>query len=625
MRNIAGAILFRGFPVKTAEDLSKITKAFKFPQPHQEVGLSGKRSTVGDNVKTANEEPSHVKFYFHDEYGRSAHFPGIVFFNSQIVPDEGGQTPLLSTIELYDRVRDELPEFVNDLTENCIIGRQYYPDKQDPEAKTIGWNWQDSYGFDIEPSDALETQRRKVEHVLESRLKAEAEWQPNGALHVLQRLPAVRRIESTGQPVLFNGLGATLYSWTCLVDNRKTQHTLPGQPLKADREFTSKDVTIILPTVQVSDNPNLRECLETCFTNNPKGVFIITDNQDRAKEVNDLLLTMKTDGVQVKVSSADVASKRHQMLHLVNDVKTPLICYLDDHVFLPPTFLEKVLPEFKDENVGLCGTMKSVRREDHLAGGPYPFLEWLKRWWKAFWNFLGRVYLERHNTDLSVTDALDNSHFVISGRAMLIEAPIMKDPEFQDGFKNEMKRFFFWTFGPIAAGDDNYITRWVRRIGKKIVFSRATEIQTTLGVYPKFIFQCLRWKRTTIVNADVLTEPSLWRQAPWTIWVTYIPMLTNGALFWDSFLVYLLWGSKLYSEANSPGLLTFSLMLFIYLAKAVRIVRLFRDHPGDFFLFFLPIPAYLLFIYFHSLISIWAYLTWWDRSWSGRKLNAKKN
>lgn len=88
-----------------------------------------------------------------------------------------------------------------------IIGRQYYPDKRDPEAKSIGWNWQDSYGFDFEPDDSLETQRQKVEHTLQSRLGADAEWQPNGALHVLQRLPAVRRIASTGRPVLFNGLG----------------------------------------------------------------------------------------------------------------------------------------------------------------------------------------------------------------------------------------------------------------------------------------------------------------------------------------------------------------------------------------------------------------------------------
>jgi hypothetical protein len=46
-----------------------------------------------------------------------------------------------------------------------------------------------------------------VEEVLNSRLAAQAEWQANGALHVLQHLPAFRRIASTGQIVPFNGLG----------------------------------------------------------------------------------------------------------------------------------------------------------------------------------------------------------------------------------------------------------------------------------------------------------------------------------------------------------------------------------------------------------------------------------
>jgi hypothetical protein len=117
----------------------------------------------------------------------------------------GGQTSLLSTIELYDRVKEELPEFLANLIEKGtlndhntllhlisqtsqnetkdnvlkhiagIAGRQYYPAKDDPEAKTIGWNWRDSYGFDIEDTDDLETQRRRVEHTLKTRLGAEAE------------------------------------------------------------------------------------------------------------------------------------------------------------------------------------------------------------------------------------------------------------------------------------------------------------------------------------------------------------------------------------------------------------------------------------------------------------------
>lgn len=44
-----------------------------------------------------------------------------------------------------------------------------------------------------------------MEKVLKESLQAEADWQPNGALHVLQRLPAIRRIKSTGKPTFFNG------------------------------------------------------------------------------------------------------------------------------------------------------------------------------------------------------------------------------------------------------------------------------------------------------------------------------------------------------------------------------------------------------------------------------------
>lgn len=92
------------------------------------------------------------------------------------------------------------------LTKSGVIGRQYFPAKDDPEAAHIGWNWKDSYGFDIVDGDSLEEQHRKVEAVLRDRLHAEGEWQPNGALYVLQRLPALRRVESTGLPSFFNGL-----------------------------------------------------------------------------------------------------------------------------------------------------------------------------------------------------------------------------------------------------------------------------------------------------------------------------------------------------------------------------------------------------------------------------------
>ncbi|CAK7218987.1 hypothetical protein SCUCBS95973_003668 [Sporothrix curviconia] len=203
-----GTILFRGFPVADASGFSRFVQAFRLPQQHQEVGLSGMRTAVNGFVKTANEEPPDVKFYYHAEYGRSAHFPNVLFFFSEKVPAKGGQTPLLSSLELYDELKKQVPDFVQALADKGIIGRQYFPSKNDPEAAHIGWNWHDSYGFGInEATDSLEQQRRKVEAVLRDRLHADGAWQDrNGALYVLQRLPALRRVASTGKPVFFNGL-----------------------------------------------------------------------------------------------------------------------------------------------------------------------------------------------------------------------------------------------------------------------------------------------------------------------------------------------------------------------------------------------------------------------------------
>jgi hypothetical protein len=146
--------------LSTPDELSSFVESFRFVGPHQEIGLSGKRSAVTKNIKTASELPSTTRLHFHNEYARSNHFPEIIFFFSEKVPEQGGQTPLLSSLELFDRLEAELPQFIHDLTSKgvCIsplsrsgptithistgvIGRQYYPSVDDPDWKEIGWNW----------------------------------------------------------------------------------------------------------------------------------------------------------------------------------------------------------------------------------------------------------------------------------------------------------------------------------------------------------------------------------------------------------------------------------------------------------------------------------------------------
>lgn len=119
------------------------------------------------------------------------------------------------------------------------------------------------------------------------------------------------------------------------------------------------------------------------------------------------------------------------------------------------------------------------------------------KYWDGLWNVLGACYLTRHNFEIRSTNAADGGVFVVSGRAMAIRTSVIQDPKFVRRFTNEY--FFFGFFGPIAADDDNFITRWVLNKGLKIKiqYTDDTKIETTLGVFPKFPQQCLLWARTT--------------------------------------------------------------------------------------------------------------------------------
>lgn len=49
-----GAVLFRGLPIKTPDEYSRVAHAFGF-RPHEEVGRPPLRTVLAPNVKTANE------------------------------------------------------------------------------------------------------------------------------------------------------------------------------------------------------------------------------------------------------------------------------------------------------------------------------------------------------------------------------------------------------------------------------------------------------------------------------------------------------------------------------------------------------------------------------------------
>jgi hypothetical protein len=154
---------------------------------------------------------------------------------------------------------------------------------------------------------------------------------------------------------------------------------------------------------------------------------------------------------------------------------------------------------------------------------------------------MGALYLARHNFEIRATNAMDG-FFVVSGRALVILTEIVQDDNFRKAFTNE--RFLFGLFGPLNPDDDNFIARWVLRHPQnyeiKIQYTDNATIETTLGQYPKFLAQCLRWARTTFRSncCSLITDRTVWRRLPWTVWTTCIPSLFNLALFWDALCSY---------------------------------------------------------------------------------------
>jgi cellulose synthase/poly-beta-1,6-N-acetylglucosamine synthase-like glycosyltransferase len=399
---------------------------------------------------------------------------------------------------------------------------------------------------------------------------------------------------------------------------------------------------VIIPTVEPK-NKDFKECLVSIWENGPREIFIVVVGEPMKTQTRSIVdqLPLKcpkcnirtestdcTGHTKITVLSTDEANKRSQIVHALRHVRTKIVALSDDHVFWrSPRFLPTVLAPFEDPKVGGVCTNKRVRRDYQLP------------WAQSIWNMLGALYLERHNFEIRASYTVDTGIFVASGRTAIYRTEILKIKEFLRGFTNEyllgtskpvssgnenfITRFWYcllaW-FGTVSTGDDNYITRYLVRNEWKIVVQYCDDalIETTLGIFPKFIWQCVRWSRTTWNSnvASLFTDRTVWRRQPWCVYAVYLTSFVNFALFYDPALVFTFSKTTWRHQWGLPPI-----FVCIILSKLVKLTPYFLRHPRD--LIFLP--TYFVFVYsVHSPIKLFALLTVWDTSWWGRNLKKQE-
>lgn len=201
-----GALLFRGLPIHNADDFSRFAHAFGY-KPHEIIGIVVERPVLAPNVAPANEAPKEVLIYNHNESPQVPHAPEYIFFYGHKVPEKGGETPISSSLELFHRAQQEIPEFINELAEKGILSKVTYKyGRQYAGGSTL----KQAFGKEIEDGDDEATRRAKIEAQIKRYGRGEHttwEWTDDGII-LTHRLPVIRTQPGTNLPTLFTGLAS---------------------------------------------------------------------------------------------------------------------------------------------------------------------------------------------------------------------------------------------------------------------------------------------------------------------------------------------------------------------------------------------------------------------------------
>lgn len=221
-----GAILLRGFcpPISTAADFDVVCKSFglcEFPY----IGGAAPRSVISGSVFTANESPADQLIPFHHEMAQSKSHPGTLFFYCMNPPSEGGETPIVLSNLVYERVKRQFPEFVRELDEKGVRYVRILPEEDDPSS-AIGRGWKSTFAV------KTKSEAERVGHGM----GMELEWLDGNLLKTITAvMPAMKKDPRTGKTAWFNSIVAAFTGWK---DVRNDPHKAvvlgDGSSLNAD-------------------------------------------------------------------------------------------------------------------------------------------------------------------------------------------------------------------------------------------------------------------------------------------------------------------------------------------------------------------------------------------------------
>ena len=179
----SGAILFRGFNIRTAPDFEQFIRLMSGELLEYRERSSPRRKVSG-HVYTSTDYPSEQSIFPHNENSYSHTWPLKVYFFCERPARQGGETPLVNTRKVYDRIHPEIRKRF--IEKQCMYVRNF--------GGGMGLSWQTVFQT---------TDKTKVEQYCR-RAGIEYEWLGPNRLRTRHVRPAATRHPQTGELIWFN-------------------------------------------------------------------------------------------------------------------------------------------------------------------------------------------------------------------------------------------------------------------------------------------------------------------------------------------------------------------------------------------------------------------------------------
>lgn len=180
-----GGILFRGFPLQTAEDFHRLVASFD-RAPRSYTGGNSPRERVSEGVYTSTSYAHTESISLHNEMSYASEWPAQIFFFCLTPPDDRGETPIADGRRILQRIDPSIRERFE--RKGVMYVRNLHG------GSALGRSWQQT--FETEDRAEVETFCRTA--------GIQWDWREDGSLRTQEVRPAVATHPITGETVWFN-------------------------------------------------------------------------------------------------------------------------------------------------------------------------------------------------------------------------------------------------------------------------------------------------------------------------------------------------------------------------------------------------------------------------------------